>query len=407
MIIEKPFIEIRDNETYLIANIIDEVNHFEKEIFFKVSNEYGKYLSFEIADCFLTAILLPAMFTNQNIKINAPISSMLLYQLENNIIFTLSKVFNLKEIEIRADKTITPEYTPYANATGFSGGIDSFVSAFQLIENVPEEIKLTHLTLFNVGSYGNEFEKTEKVFNEDLKRAKKFADKFNLPLLSISSNLNEFYQNKNYKIYNFSPRSTMSLASAVLSLQKLFKNYFIASSGTIDKIRLNQSDQYLYEWLLTKFISNSRTQIHISNGNLNRVEKTKILSNYSYAKENLYVCAADIYNSKHNTNYRKDTAPNCSECIKCTRTLLILDILGEINNFSKVFDINKYNTKRNELLFDLYVNRNNQFLKEIYDLAIEKQFNFPIEVQKRIKKHKLIERYIQLKVRLYNILKGN
>ena len=340
MIIEKPYIDIRENETYLIANIIDEVNNLEKEIFFKVSNEYGEYLSFEIADCFLTAMLLPAMFTNQNIKINAPISSMLLYQLENNIIYTLSKVFEIKEIKIHPENTITTNFTPHANATGFSGGIDSFVSAFQLLEGVPDELKLTHLTLFNVGSYGNDFEETEKVFTEDLRRAKKFAESFNLPLISISSNLNEFYQNKNFRIYNFSPRSTMCLASAILSMQKLFKNYFIASTGTIEKIRLYKSDQYLYEWLLTHFISNSSTQIHISNGNLNRVEKTKILTQKAYARENLYVCAADIYNAKHNTNFKKDTAPNCSECIKCQRTLLILDILGEIENFSKVFDLN-------------------------------------------------------------------
>ncbi|MDG4949879.1 hypothetical protein NLM59_02990 [Weeksellaceae bacterium KMM 9724] len=33
MIIEKPYIDVRENETYLIANIIDEVNNLEKEIY--------------------------------------------------------------------------------------------------------------------------------------------------------------------------------------------------------------------------------------------------------------------------------------------------------------------------------------------------------------------------------------
>lgn len=101
MIVERPYIDVRKNETYLIANIIDEVNNLEKEISFKVSNEFGKYLSFEIADCFVTAMLLPAMFTNQNIKINAPISSILLCQLENNIIYTPIKVFKIKEVKTK------------------------------------------------------------------------------------------------------------------------------------------------------------------------------------------------------------------------------------------------------------------------------------------------------------------
>lgn len=122
MIINKPFIEIRGENTYLISKIYDEVNDIEKEIFFTVPNEYGEYLCYEIADCFVVAMLLPAMFSGQNIIVNAPISEMLFYQIENNVTYTLSKVFDKPIIKVIPESTITPNFNPTAVATGFSGG---------------------------------------------------------------------------------------------------------------------------------------------------------------------------------------------------------------------------------------------------------------------------------------------
>ncbi|MFA5648814.1 MAG: hypothetical protein WC951_10970, partial [Bacteroidales bacterium] len=122
MIINKPFIEIRGENTYLISKIYDEVNDIEKEIFFTVPNEYGGYLCHEVADCFVVAMLLPAMFSGQNIIVNAPISEMLFYQIENNVTYTLSKVFDKPIIKVIPERTITPNFNPTAVATGFSGG---------------------------------------------------------------------------------------------------------------------------------------------------------------------------------------------------------------------------------------------------------------------------------------------
>lgn len=410
MIINKPFIEIRGENTYLISKIYDEVNDIEKEIFFTVPNEYGEYLCYEIADCFVVAMLLPAMFSGQNIIVNAPISEMLFYQIENNVTYTLSKVFDKPIIKVIPESTITPNFNPTAVATGFSGGVDSFTTLLQHLNDVPNSLKISHLTLFNVGSYGNVYEKTQRDFLDDLKRAKEFSDRINIPLISISSNFNFFYNNRSDIIFNFSPRVVISLISGVLCLQKLFKNYFISSGGRIEIIKLDKNDQYYYEWLLTSFLSNTNCQIYVANGNLNRVEKTKYIVDNNLVKSRLYVCAADIYNNAYSTNFLKDTTPNCSECIKCKRTMITLDLLGKLDEYSNLFDVEKYKKYKKSLYISVLANyKRDHFMKEVYDLMIETNYKIPLNYKLGVLPYKLRYRLARINIlrRLYHSLKKN
>lgn len=353
----------------------------------------------EVADAFVVAMLLPALVSGQNIIVNAPISEILYYQIENNLIYTLSKVFKKKSIIVFPQSTFTPLYNPTSVATGFSGGIDSFTTVLQHIHDVTNELKLSHLTLFNVGSYGNDYNKTQRNFRKDIIRAKEFSESMNLPLVTLDSNLNYFYNHKEEKIFNFSPRSTICLISGVSALSKLFKHYFIASTSTIEDIKLNKHDQYYYEWLIASFLSNTNNNIYIANGNLNRVEKTKYISKNEIVREKLFVCAADICNEKHGTNFMKDTSPNCSECFKCKRTLITLDLLGELDNFSTRFDLNKYRKYKDSLFINVITNhKKDHFLQEIYDLMIETNYQIPSNYKIKASIYKLRNRLAQIQL---------
>lgn len=383
MIIDRPYIEDIGNECFLISNIKDEKNHIEEKFFFSVSNEYKKYLVDDVADAFVVAMLLPALISGQNIKVNAPLTDILYYHLENSLIYLLSKVFKKNPIKIVPEETLKIDFNSSAVGTGFSGGIDSFSTVTQHIsENCPENLKITHLTLFNVGSYGNNFGNTQKAFISDLKRAESFANEVNLPIVSLNSNISSAYTAK--EIFHFSSRSSMCLGAGVLSLQKLFSRYLISSSGVLEDIRFVQHDQYFYEPLIFPLLSNNNTQIVLSNANLDRVEKTKNLLNNDMAQRHLYVCASDIYNEKHGTDFKKGTKPNCSECIKCTRTMLTLDILNSLNKYSNRFDIDKYNNLRKELIYQTIQRKNiDHFSKEIYDLMIKENFSDIKEINKK------------------------
>ncbi len=99
--------------------------------------------------------------------------------------------------------------------------------------------------MFNIGSYGNNYKRSYSDYMNDVKRASEFSNDVQMPLVLIDSNIGELYTHPS--IFYYSLRSTICLSSAVLSLQKLFKRYFISSTGTIDNMKLSCWDQYFYE----------------------------------------------------------------------------------------------------------------------------------------------------------------
>lgn len=283
MIINKPYIETRGDETFLISQIKDEIENIEKDIFYSVPNEYGNYLCDEVADAFVVSMLLPALVSGQNIKINAPITEILKYQIENNLIYTLSKVFEKKPIKVYPKSTITPKYNPKSIATGFSGGIDSFATFISHIEHESLEFQLTDLTLFNVGAYGNT-EKAQDSFQADILRAKCFSQDIQKPLITLNSNISTLHNNK--EIFPFATRFVINIISGVLAIQKKIKTYIISSGYPIDYILVNpkNKDQASYDILLAYFLSNSNTKFIISEINKNRVEKTIYIKNNVWAR---------------------------------------------------------------------------------------------------------------------------
>jgi hypothetical protein len=95
--------------------------------------------------------------------------------------------------------------------------------------------------------------------------------------------------------------------------------------------------------------------------NMTRVEKTALISDWEIAKRHLDVCVAITHDGK-----------NCSECSKCARTLLTLELLGKAENFSGLFDIEKYELIKQQYLATLIRQPNYVFNREIIQLAIER-----------------------------------
>ncbi len=324
------------------------------------------------------ASILPAIIEGEDIVCES-ISDDLYYHAPT-IIFLLAKVFGKPCIKIKPKQIIHLDFDPQGVGTGFSGGIDSLATFINHTgKECPEYYRITHLTLFNIGSYGNDYSKTLEKFNNDVERAQVFAKKVNLPLVTVNSNIGGLFSQK--EIVNYSLRSTVCLSVAILALSKLFRIYYISSTGTVDDMKLSRYDMYFYENSLTQLLSSHNTSILISEANLNRVEKTKIVASNSLSQDFLYVCAADIYNERFKTKYEKDTAPNCSECIKCVRTMITLDTLGIRDQFSSRFDFSKYDKQYKDHLLDIATKKGyDHFSREIYELMIDKGMKLPKSV---------------------------
>ena len=129
---------------------------------------------------------------------------------------------------------------------------------------------------------------------------------------------------------------------------------------------------------ISKFIGYVKNLIK----NLQRIYPPQQLKIYSqtYPQEYLDVC------------FRFN---NCGECAKCYRTLVTLDVLGKVDGFRKIFDVDKFLEKRDFAYAWLLkakdgdkMDDNAVFATEIYNYALDHGFKIPDRAYLIYKKRK-------------------
>ncbi len=357
-------------------------NGEKHEVFYETTPEFSKYLVSEVCDAFLVAALLPALVNGEDIYVES-VSDCLRYNFDP-LMYLLGKVFHYNPVKLHAKEVLHINFNPQAVGTGFSGGVDSLSTYLEhTSEQCPENMRVNHLALFNVGSYGNDPQKTTQNFTSDFERATKFATEVNVPLIPLHSNISSIYVHKD--IFHYSLRSTLCLSSAILSLQKLFRLYYISSTGTIDNVMLSNKEQYHYENLFIQRLCTTSTDIMISEVHYDRVEKTKKLLQSELTRKHLYVCNADLMNEKWGEKNEKEGFLNCSECFKCVRTLLTLDLLGKLDEYGNLFNLEKYRRSKDAHILKMYQQKGyDHFQQEIYTLFKERGAQFTPEQQRLI-----------------------
>ncbi|MFI3296593.1 MAG: hypothetical protein R3Y59_03070 [bacterium] len=383
-------------KSYVTSLITDEKSGVSKEIFFSVQDEFSEYMVTENADVFVLATILPALVSGQDIIVKAPISDYC-YKNSKLLIYLFGKLYDYPPIKVKAESVEHFEFYPTAVATGFSGGVDSFATYYNYTgEECPEHFRITHLTLFNVGAYGYRYENTSKEFLSDAKRAEEFAKSVGKPLILVDSNVSELYYRED--IYSFRRVVNCCIAMAVQFLQKLIKTYYVSSGYTIDELKLTKKYQARYESVLSQLFSNNNVEIFVSELDLNRVEKTRLICRDETVRKNLHVCLAHTLNEKRGVIcYHKEDYLNCGECPKCVQTLLILDFLGELPNFSSIFNLEKYYSMRDEHIFDILLWKDYEYFKKlIYGLMQESGYQLPESLRKRVEEKKSDEDFIKL-----------
>src|SRR5690606_31748737 len=109
-----------------------------------------------------------------------------------------------------------------------------------------------------------------------------------------------------------------------------------------------------------RFLSTESLDFISSMSQLNRIERTKIVSEFEPAFRFLDVCTSP--------NFDKI---NCSICDKCMRTQLTLDIFGRLSEFNTVFDSEKYYKLKKDFLGKIIATKKiNQINLELYDYLV-------------------------------------
>ncbi len=357
--IHKPEIIEHEKETILQAKF--DCGDASDLLWFSTTKEFGPYLCHERGDAFLVALLHYAMKRGEDIRVLVPVSERLYYALTKHFIKIIAEMFpEYHNVKIICD--IDPGNLENASGvgTGLSCGIDSFCTvAEHTDDSCPAGYKLTHLTFFNVGAsgdYGGDH--SRDLFHKRIETVRPCADELHLPLVTLDSNISEILE------MNYVPSHTYRNISAALALQKLFKTYYYSSGYSLRTFDLDCSDASYYDAYSLNMLSTNGLEFFPSGEIYSRVEKTKIVSNYSLSYKYLNVCVA--------------AETNCSRCHKCQRTLVTLDLLGKLDLYRGVFDLDDYQQNRSRYFGNVLGGRkDDHFKQEIFDAIGQSDFKIP------------------------------
>lgn len=308
------------------------------ELWFEVDSEQEQYIS-DSWDATLVGLLAPAMASGASLHINGPLTDELFTQISENAIKIFSILSGYSPIKIDCNSLI--EISSWnktgINVTGFSGGVDSYCVLEQYYYNpIKGAKKVSHLVFNNVGANGNSTE--QALYQSRLKNAKIAADNIGLPLISINSNLDDFYQP--FSDLHFAKTHSLRNSTVGHLLSKGIDNYYYASGYSYKNIHVSKSEDIAFtDPILLPLLSTKTLKIHPTHAALNRIEKLEIISNLEVAKNNLHVCV------DHNSE------KNCSKCQKCIRTMIGLEVIGKIEEFSGSFDLNYFKKNKKRILY--------------------------------------------------------
>lgn len=334
-----------DSENYeaIIRVYCDyEYNNSIDRLWFELSDDYSEYVSTECGDAFFVVLVLLAHYQGQDISFETPVSTRLYYGI-TEILLPGLRILNpeLPVISVIAE-TQDFGFNPTAVGTALSLGVDSFHAVASSFDG---PYPVTHLTLFNSGAFGDYGgEASRLLFQRTTESVAQAATDMELPLVTIDSNLSE--------ILNISFARTHSVRnlSFALLLPSLFQKFFYASGYPVSKFQLDPAlvDATHYDLLIAKAICTESFEVIIAGLHDDRIDKIATIASFSPSKHYLNVCI--LADSNKFLDRSEDQVRNCSRCFKCVKTMVAMDALGVLNDYSHVFDLEVYNSERMKYL---------------------------------------------------------
>jgi hypothetical protein len=304
---------LTEDKTVLSAKIDCETLGFAG---FEVWYQFPEQLYPEITlsgNPFVPALVIPAMYAGENLRIEAAVSEKLLNGAAKVIQIYRMWHNAFKQIEIETQGT-TKISLPGPNiAAFFTCGVDSF---YTLLKNknssLPDSEKISHLIYVN--GFDISLEKTE-LFRSVLTRLEKVSDAYNKKLLVVSTNVRRLIEN--ICVWN------MYHGSAMLSVALCLENFAGKIYAAADRTYRHTMPHGLHP-LTNPLWSSESLEVVYDGAEVNRIEKIKLqIANDPVALNNLRVCFEN-----------PDGKYNCGECEKCIRTKLNLKAAGVLEKCS-------------------------------------------------------------------------
>lgn len=340
------------------------------KMYFEIDANYGGMLVDDTFDPFMLVALYSAMYYKTDLQIRGNVSKKLYKNLTNYAQKILGDYSSdLAPVKIFVDGFAPVNVKGTLIGTGISCGVDSLSTVYDrfICEDDPD-YKINALFFFNCGANGNftdPFTSTAAQIN--CRHGATCANELGLPIIFVNTNLHQFKFTEPKETFIF-----FSTFACVLALQNAVKRYYMASSYSYDEIKRCGVECECHdlagfaESFFLPLIQTERIELILDGCQYRRIDKVIKLVDWEIARKYLHVCSSHT-----------EDASNCGTCQKCLRTLLTLEILGKLDAFADIFDLEQYRAESFNYKVSCVMNGDKDFFcKQILDLAAE--YNFPM-----------------------------
>jgi hypothetical protein len=324
--ISKPLLQTHDGLARL--SVIVRFPEGPRELWFTVPAQHADKLSAETCDGFVIGLYALAAERGLDIHVEGTMSTRLLSSLNGacgELLHTLLP--KSRKVRVLADDTTTEDWGGRGVYTGFSAGVDSFCTLFTHARtDVPRAQQLSGLFYNNVGSHGRH-QTGASLFSVRERRIRALAAQVALPLVSVSSNLDAFLGNP------FQRTHTLRNVAVALLCQRACGAFVYSSTVHFREVRARDvSDIGYADPILLPLLQTETLTCHSAGGEYTRHDKTRIVAQHPLSYNTLDICVSQS----------PSATINCSACWKCLRTQLSLDLLGSLERYAKVFQLDRY-----------------------------------------------------------------
>jgi len=366
MKIMPPALSVQDGRVRLSAEII--MPRGSQTLWFECAPRVQPMLDVTSCDAFVVAMLVRAQHEGWDIEVCGPMSARLYYNISHHYIELMRHCApGLHKIGITARYLSRARHDGTGVIAGFSAGVDSFCTvADHAAGRVPPEYQLTHLLMNNVGSHGQN-EHDYAVFLERQQRLEPLAHALGLELVAVNSNLDALLG------MNFQLTHVARNAAVGLLLQKGIGKYMYSAAYHYRDCKVIPTPAYGdADALLVPMLSTESLECIDTGAQYTRFEKTALIADQPLVQQNLDVCVSPVMAPSDKVN--------CSRCWKCLRTQASLEIVGKLQNFSAVFDLDTYQAYR--WLYLCYLARSPKpMAADIHTGMKEYNYRFPLSAR--------------------------
>ncbi len=289
------------------------------ELWYSVEERYEDALVKDRSDPFAALLVRIGMQTGADLISDAPVSKRLLYRLNHSYIPALAFAFSdLKAVRVAAEPA-GPCKTKGATGCGCTFGVDSL---YTILQNGRGEYPVTHLCLFNAGTF--EGEAGRAMFRRHYEFVQAYARQRGLDSLSVDTNLPEGLGKLGFAVP--APR----FFSAVLALQGLFGTYHYASTFRDEQFRFTRDREAYDDPLTVSCFTTDSLRFFLSGASVSRIEKLAAIADEPAEAARLHPCGR-----------RPAWEKNCSRCMKCIRDMMVIRAARKTDRFAGAFEFDR------------------------------------------------------------------